>query len=480
MKLCEYASYDALGLADLIESGEVSKEDVKKIAVKAISTLNPKLNFMANAIDEVPNKVKVKEGNGHFNGVPFLLKEGTAMYGQPLNMASRLGVGRIADEDGEITKRFIRSGVNILGMTTAPEAGNSTTTESVLHGPTCNPWNPLYMPGGSSGGSAAAVASGAVPIAQANDGAGSIRIPAACCGLVGLKPTRARTPCYHNMPFSLTCEHIVSRTVRDTAAMLDDIHGPEIGAQYHAFPPSRAYTVDVGSSLKRLKIAFSTFSPSGALIHPDCIQGVEKAAMVCQSMGHHVDEVALPYDWEPFSRAITDLWSYKHPYKVQQDELATGLKCGVDTREACNLALLNHAKAMTMLEFENNMVALNKICVDIGYFFQQYDVFITPVTTGPALKLGELNANQPELTAHRWVDSMLGHYAVFTPIFNVTGQPAISLPLHQSENNLPIGVQFAARHSDEATLFKLAGRLEHELPWVDRKPTLSIFDDKDN
>ena len=475
MNLSEYASYDGLGLAQLIKRRDISPQEVAHVGNEAINALNGKLNFIDHlSLDDAEKSLSSDRHDGAFGGVPFLIKE-AAVKGQPCRKGSRLSRDCIAAEDDEITTRFRRTGVTILGISTMPEGGNAPTTEPLLHGPTRNPWNPEYMPGGSSGGSAAAVAAGVVPIAHASDGGGSIRIPAACCGLVGLKPTRARTPGFQCGPYTLGVGHIVSRSVRDTAAMLDCIHGPEVGAVYSATPPVRSFLTEVTQTPKPLKIAFSTFSPSGAKLHPDCVKAVEDAVKLCESLGHHIEERALPYEWEPLCKTFTDLWSYKHPYNVETLEQATGLQSSPNTREACNLAMLEYAREMTMLEFVRSLRHAEQACVSIGRFFTQYDVYISPVMTQPALKLGALDANAPGLTAQSWVDRMISNYALFTPVFNITGQPAISLPLYQSTDGLPLGVQFAAGHSDEATLLQLAGQLEQALPWRERKPEVSIF-----
>lgn len=475
MNLNEYARYDAMGLAELVRKGEVSSSELAELANQAIDKLNPTLNFIAQCME--PEQLNGAEQNyGTFQGVPFLLKEGCAsIKGQPFNIASRIAVGHRAKADNEVVKRFRQTGLSFIGQSTAPEAGNAPTTESVLHGPTRNPWNPDYMPGGSSGGSAAAVAAGVMPIAHATDGAGSIRIPAACCGLVGIKPTRARTPGKHDSIFGLTVNHILSRTVRDSAMMLDCLQGPEVGGLYFVSPPERTYFDEVGRAPKPLKIAFTTQSPSGERVHPDCIAGVEATVKVCADMGHHIEENAPIYDWQSMLVAFIDLYSYKHPLFVETMEASTGRKLGPDTRESGNLAMLAHAEQLSMLDFAQHIMDLTQICQQVGGFFTEYDVLISPVMNKPALPIGEMNANAPDLTASSWFEQQFSQYASFTPIYNATGQPAMSLPLFHSEAGLPVGVQLAARHGDEATLFQLAGQLEQAMPWQQRKPEISAF-----
>jgi amidase len=475
MRLDEYARCDGVEIAKLIKTREISLSEVTSLAIQAIDTLDPILNFMAYRAPqaELPGGPKA---DGSLLGVPFLTKEGSiAVRGQPWNSASRLGVSRVASMDSELTKRFRAAGLRLLGQSTSPEEGNAPTTESVLHGPTRNPWNTRYMPGGSSGGAAAAVASCAVPMAHATDGAGSIRIPAACCGLVGLKPSRGRTPGNHAMIFSPLCGHVVSRTVRDSAVMLDSINGPEVGGLYYARLPERPYREEVGRESGRCKIAFSTESPSGEKVATECVEAVKATARVLESAGHIIEEARPHYNWRALLAAFVDIYSYTHPYNVEILQRATSLPVGPNTRETCNLAMLEHARHLSMLDFARHMDELMAICRRVGDFFTTYDVFVTPVMTQSALPLGHINANAPGLTASVWFEQQFTHYAAFTPIYNATGQPAISLPLaHDAKHNLPVGVQLAGRHGEEGLLFRFAAQLEECLPWHGRRPPVSI------
>lgn len=477
MRLDEYARYDAIGLAELIRHGDISGMELALLAYQGIEKLNPILNFMAHIIPRQELEYTATDSHRPFGGVPFFTKEGNvAMKGQPWNMASRLGVGITSDDDDELLKRFRRAGLTIMGQSTAPEWGNAATTESVLHGPTLNPWNPAHMTGGSSGGAAAAVASGVIPIAHASDAGGSTRIPASCCGLVGLKTTRGRTPGSQDKIFALAVNDVLSRSVRDSALMLDCLHGPEVGDTYYVAPPERPYIEELAIPPKPLKIAYTTRSPSGATVDADCVEGVELALRACEAMGHHIEERILPYDWESLIAANLDLYAFGHPYRVAMAEQATSRKSGVETRETCNLAMLEYAKQITMLDFARHMNDRYQICVNMGQFFSEYDIFVSPVTNCSALPIGEMNANKPGLTATSWFDQILANYASFTPVYNTTGQPAISLPLYHSEVGLPIGVQFASRHGDEAILIRLASQLEEAMPWQQRKPPISLFE----
>lgn len=473
MNLSKYAEFDGVALGELVRSREVSREELYRVAQEAIDVINPQLNFLAHDAPGVARECLDADIDGPFAGVPFLVKE-APLKGQPNEWGSRQMAGHLAEEDGEIVKRFRASGVTIVGISTMPEAGNAPTTEAVLYGPTRNPWNTDYMPGGSSGGAAAAVASGVMPIAHASDGGGSIRIPAACCGLVGLKPTRARTPGMRPTPFSPGVGHVVSRTLRDTAAMLDCIHGSEPGGIYYTPPVDRPFRDELAARPAKLRIAFSAASPSGAPLDPELVNATEKAAQLCEALGHDVEEAAPRYDWAVLLDAFSHLWSFSHSYSNHVITEATGRAASAETREACNMASLRFSQEMKVHDFDRALRDLHAQCVIVDRFFEQYDVFISPVTTRPALPLGELDANAEGLTAQIWADRMLSHYALFTPIFNVTGQPAVSLPLYQSKDGLPLGVQFAGRFGDEAALFRLGAQLEAALPWCDRRPPVFV------
>ncbi len=474
MKISEYAEYDGLGLAEVIRQGELTRQEVAEVAMRAVDQANESLNFLAHRTPiQTQQCLESDVSDRPFSGVPFLIKE-SAVLGEPWEMGSRLNSGYMADRDDEIVSRFRQSGVTILGISTMPELGNSATTESVLHGATRNPWNLSHSTGGSSGGAVAAVASGAVPIAHASDGGGSIRGPAACCGLVGLKPSRARTPGFQNGVYSLSTGHIVSRSVRDSAAMLDAIHGPEVGDVYHVPPPEGTFLSSLERPNSRLKIGFSALSPSDSALNPDVEQSITKAARVCEALGHDVVNVDLPYEWEPLRRTFLDLWSYRHPYIEQAMWLETGRETNSETRESCNLAMLEYGKSLSMSDFCQSLRHAELACRSVGEFFNDYDVFISPVNNHPALPLGQMNANALDLNAEDWIDQIITQFAQFTPIFNVTGQPAVSLPLFESREGLPIGVQFAAGFGQEALLLQLSRQLEQTLPWGRRRPQICL------
>ena len=483
MEPYEYATYDALGLKALIDAGEISATELHQIAFNAIETLNPKLNFFTSASPEEANRALSHfNRQAPFSGIPFLLKDG-GMVGQPIAMASRLAGDFRCKEDSELIRRLKCTGVVIMGGTNTPEFGTSTTTEPLLHGPARNPWNIDYSTGGSSGGASAAVAAGVVPMAQSSDGGGSIRIPAHCCGVFGLMPTRGRNPVGPNSYggiFGFVRYHVTTRSVRDSAAMLDRLHGPEPGALHRVAPPQRPFLEAVGTEPRRLRIAFSTTSTSGRIVHPDCVAAVEKAAKLCEDLGHDVEEDAPVYDWELFFRAFMDNCNFMTMGAIEKLKQLTGREAGPETLEQCNLAIINSARSLSPSDFSASIMQLHTINRNVEQFFDNWDVLITPVCLSSAPPLGKINSNKKGLTADGWGHQVLSEFAAFTSIFNAGGQPSMSVPLHQSTEGLPIGVQCTARAGDEATLFRLAAQFEQACPWIDRRPQVGLYSTKDN
>jgi amidase len=479
MSLKDYAQYDALGLMQLLRNGEVTAQELSDLAQAGIDKLNPELNFMVSrtTAKEIAAAINNTDPAFALGGLPFLVKEGMGMKGQPSVMGSRLGQSLLCEADGELSSRLRKAGVVILGSTNTPDFGSAPTTESVLHGPVHNPWNLQHSSGGSSGGSAAAVAAGVVPVAQGSDGGGSIRSPAHCCGVFGLKPTRARVPTGEGFGglYSLGVAHVCTRTVRDSAAFLDCLQGARQGDLYRVAPPERPFSKEVGAAPGRLRIAFSTQSPSGAVVHPECIEAVEAVAKQCVDLGHSVEQAAPVYEWELFKESFMDLWSSVFPYSVAVVEKATGEKAGPDNMETSILAILERGKSLTAERLVASVTQLHTLVRQVSEFFVDWDVFISPVDLTPAPRLLEINANASGLSSTQWFERTVDDYAAFLPIFNATGQPAASIPLGHSAENLPVGVQCVARHGDEATLFRLAAQLEEAMPWINRRPTHSLY-----
>lgn len=479
MNLHEYAQYDGLGLAELVRRRQVKPGELVNLALEGIARVNPKLNAVIGCILESGEQVdEAALPDGAFHGVPFLIKDLVLhMSGVPCDSGSRLFQGTAAPYDTELAARFKKSGVVTVGRTNTPEFGLNVSTEPILHGSTRNPWDLSKTPGGSSGGSAAAVAARVVPLAHANDGGGSIRIPASACGLVGLKPTRGRVslgPDFGESVLGLAIEFAVTRTVRDCAAMLDVVQGAGLGDPYVIAPPARAYLQECQTPPGKLKIGFATSGLNGAKSDPDCVRAVEDTARLLESLGHTVIEANPPVNFEMLLSACVPLWLGWALFAAEGARLFLGRIPSADNLEATTWACYQAGLKVTGLELLGALAMLNQINRAMAAFMQGYDVLMTPTLPTPPVELGYYNADDPSLDGPAWIAKLFNGFALFTGLYNATGQPAISLPLHQATNGLPIGIQFAARYGDEATLFRLAGQLEQAQPWNQRKPPISI------
>ncbi|MBI2969973.1 MAG: amidase [Gammaproteobacteria bacterium] len=466
MKPEEYLEQDGLGLAALIRDGEVSVAEVLDCGRRVLDALNPRINAVIEAYPEA--LAGSDDAGAPFHGVPFLIKDLVLhAAGQLVEMGSRLARGVRFNHDTDLMARFRGAGLRTLGRSASPEFGYCPTTETVVNGPTRNPWDAMRMAGGSSGGSAAAVAAGIVPVAHANDGGGSIRIPASCCGLVGLKPTRGRTPIGPDFGEGLNglgVEFAVTRTVRDAAALLDAVQGAGLGDPYVIAPPRRSYNIEINKKPKRLRIALMTASWGGQKIDPAVVAGVKHTARQCEALGHRVTEAAPPLDWEQFVQATLVYWTANLPVWIDHVASATGRPVNESTLEATTLACYRHGKTLKATDLLHAMDTANVISRSTAAFFQKHDVLLTPTLPVPPLPLGSLNANDPSLDAEGWTRKAFD-FTPFTPLFNMTGQPAISLPLARMEAGLPLGMQFVARYGEEAVLLRLAAQLEEAQPW---------------
>jgi amidase len=471
MNLSEYIEYDAIGLTQLILSRQVSAHEVQQVARQVIESVNPTLNALVGELFEEPLPYAA---NGPFVGVPFAIKDlSLHAQGVPTRLGSRLaGPGVPFPYDTDLMTRFKQAGLATLGRTSCPEFGFNASTEPLSNGPTRNPWSTSCSSGGSSGGSAALVAARALPVAHANDGGGSIRIPSAWCGLVGLKPTRGRTPVgpdYDEALSGLAIEFAVTRTVRDAAALLDAVNGPGTGDKYEIARPSRPYAEEVGTPPGQLRIALTTKAWSGVPVEQEHVQAVESVGRQLESLGHIVDEASPPLDWETFIASQLPIWTAFLASGAVTFSTVLGTHLGPDTLEAVTLTSVEYGRRLTALDLLTAQSLCNIITRSVAAFFHNYDVLITPTVAQLPPPLGYLNQNDPALDPRAWFDKAFG-VVPFTPLFNATGQPAISLPLAQSSGGLPIGIQFVARYGDEATLFRLAAQLEQALPWANRRP----------
>ena len=481
MQASEYSSYDGLGLAELVRTNQVSAPELAAAALAAIDRLNPEINAVIGTLEDEmkASLARVPECQGPFVGVPFLIKDIVLHYANvPSEMGSRFARGFVLPHDTELAARFKRTGVVTIGRTNTPELGLNISTEPVANGPTCNPWNTNLSSGGSSGGAAAAVAAGIVPLAHGNDGGGSIRVPAALCGLFGLKPSRARSPFGPDVDegiLGLGNEHVLTRSVRDCAAMLDAVAGPDVGARIMLPPPDRPWLESASSDPAPLRMVFSTSSfPGGPKVHPDCVAAVERAVQLCHDLGHHVEEGTPLIDHQMACDVFLNLAGLLFSTMVDEVAALTGNTPGSDNMESATLACLEYGTSLSASDVAATFNKINVIARTSGRFFETCDVWISPVAAQPPWKLGMMNANKPGIGAVEWVN-FLFDYAPFTAAFNVTGQPAMSMPLHRNADGLPIGVQFVGHLGDETTLFSLAGQLERAAPWFDLHPP--IFND---
>jgi len=468
----DFAFLDATAQAELVRRKEVRPVELVEAAIERIELLNLALNAVVTPMyDHAFAAATGKMPDGPFAGVPFLLKDLLAFYkGVRLTLGSALMRDFVPNYDSELVVRLKRSGLIILGKTNLCEFGLLPTTESHLFGPCHNPWDLERTPGGSSGGSAVAVAAGMVSMAHANDGGGSIRIPASCCGLFGLKPTRGRNPLgpnFGDIMNGLVAEHAITRSVRDSAALLDATSGPDVGDPYCAPPPQRPFAQEVGVDPGRLRIAFTTVAPTGVSIHPDCISAVQDAASLCADLGHEVGEAAPALDGEKMAKAFATLWTADCAATLSRIARRTGQTLKPDLVEPLTWALYEMGQRFTAVDYLMSVQTLQSIGRLVARSFVDYDVWITPTLGQPPVPLGTFNS-QPD-------DPLAGfrrerEFVSFTAICNATGQPAMSVPLFWNSDDLPIGVQFIGRFGDEATLFRLAAQLEAARPWADRRP----------
>ncbi len=474
----EYANHDAMGLAELVRRKEVSPLELVESALSAAEALNPRLNALTVVQEE--RALAAAKGDlpaGPFTGVPFLLKDlVVSEAGLPTNCGSRFFAGWTRDFDSEILRRWKRAGLIAIGKTNTPELGSSGSTEPVATGATRNPWNPDYTPGGSSGGSAAAVAAGIVPMAHANDAGGSIRGPASCCGLVGLKPTRGRNPLGPDAAEhwnGLVVEHAVTRSVRDCAALLDCTAGPDVGDPHQAPPTARPFLAEVGAQVEPLRIGAAIAGTRTARFSPEAVEAVEKTAKQLEALGHNVEVAEPDYDVGALGQVFMTIFAAATAQAIEDHAEATGQTPSTKNLERNNLWLLERGKALTAIDLERALSGLNMATRDFARFFVDHDVWLTPTMATPPPPLGHLYADVDD------VDLFFERLWAFNPlnsIYNASGQPAISLPLHMSADGLPIGVMLGTRFGGEALLLRLSAQLEGAMPWADRHPPIGLWD----
>ena len=470
-----YEAHDAIGLAELVRRGEVQPVELLEAAIERSERLNPKINAVVIPLfEEARRLVASGPPEGPLRGVPFLLKDLYALYaGAPITHGSQLFSDFVPDHDSELVTRYRRAGLVIFGRSASPEFGLVTSTESRLFGATRNPWNLERIAGGSSGGAAAAVAAGIVPAAHASDGGGSIRIPASCCGLFGLKPTRARTPSGPDAGegwSGMSTAHAVTRSVRDSAALLDASHGADLGAPYWAPPPERPYLEEVGAAPGRLRIALQTRAFNGVETHPDCIAAAEEAAKLCADLGHEVESAELQIDVEGFARASQVIIAANLRATLVDRAAELGRELAPDDVEPMTHVMASVVKDVEAADYARAIRTIHGLGRQVARFLESYDVLLTPTLATPPFEIGRLSLSASDLPV--FMESLLKTIG-FTQLFNATGNPGASIPLYWNGAGLPIGVQLVGRFGDEATLLRLSAQLEQERPWWDRRPPLA-------
>ena len=472
MEMPDYSDYDGLGLAELVAKRAVTPLELVDAAIERVERHNPTLNAVVyKGYDDARARARGDLADGPFRGVPFLIKDlGMPVAGWPRSHGSRFARGVVDKEDGGLTRRYRDAGVVPIGKTNTPEYGITGTTESAALGPCRNPWNPNHIAGGSSGGAASAVAAGIVPIAHASDGLGSIRIPAACCGLVGLKVTRDRNP---NMPdgfdYALgnVVDNVVTRTVRDSAAMLDATGFPEPGSPYPAPPKERPYMEEIERSPGKLRIAWSSETPSGRPIEPEIQAALERTAALLKGLGHEVIEKGLGIDYRALFASRGPAAAANFAAGMARLIELVGHEPEPDELEPLTWASLKAGRRQTGADVMRSLQETRMLNRNTLAFFEDIDVYLTPVLGTPVPEIGFID---PVNLEPREVNRRQGRTFPFTPPFNFSGQPSLSLPLEVDAAGLPIGMMFTGRFADEATLFRLAAQLEKEAPWKGRRP----------
>ena len=460
----EYKEYDALGLSELLKKKEVSAKELLEEAIFLTETLDPLINAVPQKHFELAKAQAETDLKGPFFGVPFLLKDlHSSLEGTITSDGSRSSAKNVADFTDTLTQRCLDSGLVIFGKTNSPEFGLTVTTEPVLFGPTRNPWNLNHSAGGSSGGAAAAVAAGIIPMAQATDGGGSIRIPASCCGLVGLKPTRARTPrgpkVFEGWA-GQSIAHCVSISVRDSALLLDATSGPEIGSPYHAPYQKDSFLSSLEKDPKNLKIAYIV--PESISIDAEVKDVMTKTFSLLESLGHSVESKSIDLPTDEIMTTIAAVISSSLANKIDEMEKQIGKNLDNTMLENVTLQMQKNGKEVLAKDYIQAVKTNHKIGYEVEKMFLDYDILLSPVLAKPPVEIGNIDLNTTDFVDYA---EKLSTYTPFTGIFNQSGHPSISIPLYRTPKNLPVGTMLTASFGNEALLFGLARQLEVAEPW---------------
>lgn len=476
MAIAEYDRLDALGLAALVACGDVKPDELLDEALARAERVNPALNAIVHVREEAARAmIGATLPDGPFRGVPFLLKDlGAEAAAFPSSNGSRLFTPTEYGYDSAVYARLRAAGLVTFARTTSPELGIGPTTEAQVYGgPTRNPWSTDHTSGGSSGGTAAAVAAGVIPAAHGSDGGGSVRIPAASCGLFGLKVTRARIP---DGPASgegwggMSTDGFLTRSVRDSAALLDAVHGPDLGAPYHAPAFGGSYLDAIASPPPRLRVAFSLKSFTGADVHPDVRTAIEEAASLCEALGHVVFERDPRFDVVSLMRQWARIVACGTALSVRQKVSARGRPLEDHEIEGVTHGAIAFAEGVTGSDYLASLNAVHAFGRRVAAFFTDCDMLLTGTLAEPPARIGRFKPDNRDFADYRLGERGVVHYCPFPPVFNASGQPAMNVPLSWNAEGLPIGVQFAARAGGEVELLQLAAQLEQAQPWADRRP----------
>ncbi len=472
----EYADCDGLGLAERMRRGEISVADAIEHAYRVIARIDPKVNAFVSLEKNLASRGAREPGKGLLAGVPMAMKDCVGfVQGAPRRFGSRLTKVFRAAQDDEVFVRYRAAGLIPIGTTNVPEFSSSLTTESLLHGPCRNPWDLSRNVGGSSGGSAAAVAYGAVPIAYGNDSAGSIRVPSSCCGVFGFRPSRGRVPMgpvFGDIWHGLFTHHVITRSVRDSAAVLDLSAGIDAGAPYGAPSPTRPYLEECVTAPERLRIAVMDGSSHGIQLRVECAEALQQTVSLLERAGHRLFTASPAFELAEMSASLKTLLAVALAEEVPALAAEAGRAIGPETVEGCHRILIQLGREMPALELSRALNFRHSLARSFGRFFRDYDVLLTPTVAEPPVPLGTIDSDSSDADAYL---ERIRLFSPFCPMANFAGLPSMSVPLCWTRSGLPVGMMFTGRYADEATLFRLAGELERMQPWCDRHPPLSAW-----
>jgi amidase len=497
MNFADYLASDATTLAQYVARGDVQAGELLDLALAQHQRVHGSVNAIVRLMEsEARSQISSGLSKGPFGGVPFLIKDGVQDYaGIPTSYGSRSMAGVVPARHSHVVERYLKAGLVIFGKTNLPEFAIRAVTDPELFGRTSNPWDLARTPGGSSGGAAAAVAAGIVPMAAGNDGGGSLRIPAACCGLFSLRPSRGRVssgPGIGEVWFGASSEGVISRSVRDSALALDVLQGAEPGDPFVIAPPLEPYAQTMQREPGRLRIGFTSASPIGTEVHPEAVRAVEQAASLLASLGHHVEEAAPKIDGAALAQSYLHVYFGQIPAAVAR---AKALGARTSDLELMNRILVTLGSSVSAMELTTQLNRWNEFSRALAAFHAQYDLLLTPTLAAPPVKhgTGDPSGIAKSLFGFLHGTGLMGvlarlglldstvqkiaidnlRYVPFTQLSNLSGTPSMSVPLYWTPDGLPLGVQFVGPFGSEDRLLRLARQLEEAQPWFDRLPALA-------